>query len=362
MPCIADVVGVLVPVVVREDVTVVVGEVVVVGVVVVVWVEVAVVVVVKLVVWLVVKVVVVGDVVADVVGVVTRQSSKPPRMYASAMAFIVSATSLQASSLVLNPAPKHATVTATPEGPRYSDNADDSASAVAEHVSKSSCPPSKFVRILSYPIEEAHPIVPVCSAEEEQTPKTRFKTLACAAHVVASPLSARKRAAPPDFVQKKAPMYGVVVWVVVWLVVVVGVVVVVTVVVVVGVVVVVSDVVCEDVSVVVVVGVVVMVVVGEVVWDVVPVVVGVEISQVWNVPSTHDPTIAFKCTTSAAHVAGSGKVKYPPGAHPRTVGDTRVYSFTASFSTATMSSHVGDVDTEVYTCAKQCTRNVSQRK
>ena len=143
LPCIGDVVPVVVAEVVCDEVRVVVGELdnVVVGVLVtvvvrvVVAVLVGVVVVVGLVVLLVVTVVVVSVVLGDVVGVVTWQSSKPPRMYASAMPFIVSATPSHASSVALSPAPKHEMTTAAPAGPRCSASAADKASAVAVQVS-----------------------------------------------------------------------------------------------------------------------------------------------------------------------------------------------------------------------------------
>lgn len=57
----------------------------------------------------VVGVVVVGDVVGEVVGVVTVQSSKPPRAYASTIEFMMFATSSHISTGAVNPAPMHST-------------------------------------------------------------------------------------------------------------------------------------------------------------------------------------------------------------------------------------------------------------
>ena len=84
---------------------------------------------------LVTVVVVVGLVVCDVVGVVTSQSWKPPRMNASVISFIESATATHVSSVAVMPAPTHATVAASPAGPRNSVTAPARASAVALQVS-----------------------------------------------------------------------------------------------------------------------------------------------------------------------------------------------------------------------------------
>lgn len=102
---------------------------------------------------LVCDVVAVVVVVGDVVGVVTSQFLKPPSACAAVIAFMVSAAAWHcASSLNLNPAPRHCTEVAVPAGPRNSVSAVDKTPAVDWHELASALPSlSTFVSTISTP-------------------------------------------------------------------------------------------------------------------------------------------------------------------------------------------------------------------
>ena len=128
--CNGEVVGVDVPVVV------VVGD------------EVGVVVVVRVVVPVVL---VVADVVGDVVGDVISQSSNPPPINATAIAFSVAATASHVDWEARKAVSVHSTTIASPAGPRYSVPAALIAAAAAAHVSASVTPSLKLVNVSSTP-------------------------------------------------------------------------------------------------------------------------------------------------------------------------------------------------------------------
>ena len=92
---------------------------------------------------------VVGLVVCDVVGVVTSQFWKLPRMNASVISFSVSTIASQVSTVAVMPAPAHVTVAASPAGPRNSVTAPARASAVALQVSAFCSSSSKLTSTLS---------------------------------------------------------------------------------------------------------------------------------------------------------------------------------------------------------------------
>lgn len=121
-------------------------------------------------------VVVVGLVVPLVVGVVTSQPSNPPRMKASVIRFIVSATAAQVSSNAFKPAPTHWIAAASPSGPLYSVKAAASASPVSPQVSAFCSLSSELTSTFSKSNESAHEMVPLTSAG--QVLSTRIKTLA----------------------------------------------------------------------------------------------------------------------------------------------------------------------------------------
>lgn len=121
-------------------------------------------------------VVVVGLVVPLVVGVVTSQPSNPPRMKASVIRFIVSATAAQVSFEAVIPAPTHWIAAASPSGPLYSVKAAASASPVSPHVSAFCSSASKLTSTFGTANAVAHEMVPLKSAG--QMLSTRIKTLA----------------------------------------------------------------------------------------------------------------------------------------------------------------------------------------
>lgn len=118
-------------------------------------------------------VVVVAVVVGLVVGVVTSQSWKPPRIHASAIAFIESATASQVSTDDVRPAPTQLTAMSSPSGPLNSVTAAASASAVSAQESLLCSSSTVFTRTLSTANAVAQEIVPLNSVG--QISRTRIR-------------------------------------------------------------------------------------------------------------------------------------------------------------------------------------------
>ena len=181
---------------------------------------VAVVVVVGVVVWVVdvVGVVVVGVVVAEVVGVVTSQSWKPPRTHASVILVSVAATSSHSSTDAVNPDPTHSIVESasqkeSADGPQNSFPAAPTAVAVAVHVDELASSSKKLFSTFGKPSSTAQVIVPTKLVGHDFN--TLFSKSTCPSQEELPSSTATKRPMPPVLTQSNPPKNSVKVGVVV---------------------------------------------------------------------------------------------------------------------------------------------------